>query len=69
MSNKTYGIILAVVGVVIVAFIFLAAPLHLASTGFGLKKIAGLVVGIVVLAAGLWLTFRKGTKPANPKKE
>ncbi len=69
MSNKTYGIILVVVGVLIVLFIFLAAPLHLASAGFGLKKIAALVVGVIVLVAGLLLTFGKGGKGAAVKKE
>ena len=35
MSNKTYGILLIVVGVLIVAVVFLAAPLHLAGQALG----------------------------------
>ena len=62
MTNKTYGILLIVVGVVIVAVVFLAVPLHLGGAGFGWKKIAGVVVGVIALAAGLVLTFWKKAK-------
>lgn len=63
MSNKTLGIILVVVGVVIVAGVFLSIPLHLASAGFGTKKLIGVVLGVVAFAAGLLLTFGKGRTP------
>jgi hypothetical protein len=33
----------------IVPFVFLAAALHLASSGFGLKKLIGVVIGVVAL--------------------
>ena len=62
MSNKTYGIVLIVVGVLIVLVVFLAAPLHLGGAGFGLKKIAALVVGVIALAAGLYMTLSKKVK-------
>ena len=62
MSNKTYGIVLIIVGALIVVAIFLAAPLHLATPGFGYKKIAAIVVGVIVLAAGLFITFAKKAK-------
>ena len=62
ISNKTYGIILIIVVVLIIAAVFLAAPLHLANAGFGLKKLIGVVVGVVVFAAGLVVTFGKGGK-------
>jgi hypothetical protein len=62
MSKKTYGILLIVVGVIIVAVVFLAVPLHLGGTGFGLKKIAGVVIGVIALAAGLFLTLAKKGK-------
>jgi len=62
MSNKTYGILLIVVGVLIIAVVFLAVPLHLGGAGFGLKKIAGVVIGMIALAAGLILTLNKKTK-------
>jgi hypothetical protein len=40
--------------------VVLAVPLHLSSTGgFGYKKIAALVIGAIVLAAGLFLSLRK----------
>ena len=63
MSNKTYGILLIVVGVVVVALVFLAVPLHLSSsTAFGLKKIAAVVIGVIAVAAGLFLTMSKKAK-------
>ena len=59
MSNKTYGILLVVVGVLIVLVVVLAVPLHLSAGGFGYKKIAAVVVGAIALAAGLFLSLRK----------
>jgi len=69
MSNKTYGIILIVVGVLIVAAVFLSIPLHLAGAGFGLKKLIGVVIGVVAFAAGLLVTFGKGGKWVATKKK
>ena len=66
MKNKTLGIVFIVVGVLIVAAVFLAAPLHLTSAGFGTKHILGLILGLVVLAAGLVFTF---TKAKDKKKK
>ena len=63
--NKTLAIGLIVVGVLIVALVFLAAPLHLASAGFGLKKIAGLVFGVIVAGVGLWGMFSKAKPKAS----
>jgi len=60
MNKKTWGIVLIVLGVLMVVFDFLAIPLHLASAGFGLKQIALLIAGIVVLGVGLVLSFSKG---------
>jgi len=63
MSNKTLGIVLIVVGVVIVAFMFLTPALHIVISGFGptsKKFIAIVVVGVVVFVAGLLLSFGKG---------
>jgi hypothetical protein len=59
MSNKTYGILLVVVGVLIVLVVVLAVPLHLSAGGFGYKKIAAVVIGMIALAAGLFLSLRK----------
>jgi hypothetical protein len=46
----------------IIAVVFLAVPLHLGGAGFGLKKIAGVVIGVIALAAGLILILNKKTK-------
>jgi hypothetical protein len=53
----------------IVAVVLLAAPLHLASGGFGLKKLAGVVIGVVAFAVGLVLILGKGAKKESAKKE
>ena len=53
---------------VIVAVVFLLAALHLASTGFGLKKHLGVVIGVVAFAAGLVPTLGKGAKGDAVKK-
>ncbi len=63
--SKTLGLALIVVGILIVAAVFLAAPLHLASAGFGTKKIIGLAVGLVVLVAGLVGAFTKKPEPES----
>jgi Na+/H+-dicarboxylate symporter len=58
MSNKTYGIILIVVGVVFVIVAILAHSLGLSSSNaMGLKKILLLAVGVVALVAGLVMAF------------
>jgi hypothetical protein len=59
MSKKTFGILLVVVGVLIVLVVVLAVPLHLSAGGFGLKKIAATVIGLIAVAAGLFITLRK----------
>jgi len=59
MSRKTLGIVLIVAGVLIVVFIVLSHSLGLAAQAYGLKKIAGLVVGVVVALAGVWAAFIK----------
>jgi phage-related protein len=66
MSNKTLGIILIVVGVVVVAFMFLTPVLHIVLSGWGptsKKFIAVIVVGVIAFVAGLFLTFGKGGTP------
>jgi hypothetical protein len=61
MNKKTIGIVLAVLGVLAIAFDFLAVPLHIAHPGFGLKQIALLVVGVIILGVGLVLWLSKKT--------
>jgi hypothetical protein len=63
--NKTLAIVLIVVGVLIAAVVLLAAPLHLGSAYFGLKKILALAAGIIVLAAGLVGLFVKAKPKAS----
>ena len=58
MSNKTLGIVLIVVGVLLVALAFLAHQLGLSSTTvFGLKKILSLAIGVIALVAGVVMAF------------
>jgi hypothetical protein len=59
MSGRTLGIVLIVIGILIVAAMLLAAPLHLASAGFGLKKIIGLAVGAIILIVGLVMSMSR----------
>ena len=66
MKNKFLGILFIVVGALIIAAVILAGPLHLASTIWGLKHILGLILGLVILAAGLVFTFQK-TKSKKKK--
>jgi hypothetical protein len=62
MSNRTLGIVLVVVGVVIVLVMIFAHQLGLSASPvlFSTKKDIGYVVGVVVFVAGLLLTFGKG---------
>ena len=58
MSNKTLGIVLIVVGVLLVALAFLAHTLGLSGSNvFGLKKILALAVGVIALVAGVVMAF------------
>jgi hypothetical protein len=59
MNKKTLGIVLTILGVLAIAFDFLAIPLHLAHPGFGLKQVALLAAGIIVLGGGLVLWLSK----------
>lgn len=62
MKKKTWGILLAVLGVLMIAFDFLVGPLNLGAAGFGWKQITLLVAGSAALGAGLVLSFVKGKK-------
>ncbi len=57
MSKRTIAIGLIVLGVLVLVVVFAAGPLHLAGTTFGPKKIIGAVVGVILLGAGIYLTF------------
>jgi hypothetical protein len=59
-GNKTVGIMLLVVGVVILVLSLVADIIGLGSApGFGPNQILGTVVGAIVTIAGLVLTIKK----------
>jgi hypothetical protein len=60
--NKTTGMILIVIGILILAAVVLAAPLHLAGSSYGLKKISGLVIGAIILIVGIFGAMSRGQK-------
>jgi len=60
MKFKVLGIGLVVVGVLIIVGVFLSVPLRLASPGYGIRKIIGLILGLFVLVAGIIINFSKG---------
>lgn len=59
MKNKTLGIVLVILGVLMIALDLLAVPLGIASAGYGWKQIALMVAGVVALGAGLFLSLSK----------
>ncbi len=59
-SQKTLGYVLVVVGIVLLVVGLFADSLGIGSGGgFGWKQIAASVAGVVVAAAGYWLSRRK----------
>ena len=70
MGQKRAGWVLAVLGAVLVALSALADPIGVGDgDGIGLQQTAGMVVGGVVLLAGLALLYRErgdaGSAPAD----
>jgi hypothetical protein len=59
MSKKTIGMILLVAGVLIVLAVVVGGVIGFPSVGFGLKKIATAVVGLIILLVGLGFTLQK----------
>ncbi len=60
MSQKTLGIILVVLGIVLLVVAVFADSLGVgARHGFGWKQIVGSIAGVVVAVVGAWLTRRK----------
>jgi hypothetical protein len=57
MSNRITAIVLMGLGVLIILGVFLTGPIHLTITSFGTWHIIGLAIGVVVLLAGLVLSF------------
>ncbi len=63
MSIRTIAIGFIVLGVLMLVTVAVVGPLGLAGTTFGPKKIAGAIIGAIVLGAGIYLTLQK--RPAN----
>jgi hypothetical protein len=61
MSKKTLGMILLVGGVLVVIAVVIGGVVGFPSPGFGLKKIAGVAVGLIALLVGLGFTLQKKT--------
>ena len=59
MSNKTIGKILLVGGLLVVIAVIIGGVVGFPNPGFGLKKIAVAVVGLIALLVGLGFTFQK----------
>ena len=64
MSNKTLSWILIGVGILVVIAVLLMGFLGFPSYGFGLRKIALAVLGVVVALVGVVL-LPKGKKPES----
>jgi hypothetical protein len=67
MLNKRNGLILTVIGAIVVIFALLAHTIGIGHSGFGVKHIAVLVGGIVLLVAGgviVWRSQAPGAPPA-----
>ncbi len=62
MKKKTWGIILVVLGVLMIAFDLLVGPLNLGAAGFGWKQITFLVAGVAALGVGLFFSLVKAKK-------
>lgn len=57
MSNRITAIVLIGLGALIIVGVFLTGPIHLTITSFGTWHIIGLAAGVVILLAGLVLSF------------
>lgn len=72
MSAKTIGLVVAVVGVLCALFFATGHLIGVLNPGFGPKQLAGTIVGIVILIAGIVLyvlASRKEKTEAKPEAE
>lgn len=72
MSAKTIGLVVAVVGVLGALFFGTGHLIGVLNPGFGPKQLAGTVIGIVVLIAGIvlyTLAARKEKTEAKPEAD
>jgi hypothetical protein len=65
MSKKMLGIILIVVGVVVALAVVVGGLIGFPSVGFGLKKIAVIILGVVIVAVGIGISMAKESTPAS----
>jgi len=64
METRKWGLVLVAVGVLMLAFVLLASPLHIYGMGFGTKHIIGAIVSATVLVVGIVVSLypkRKST--------
>lgn len=59
MVDRRMSVVLIVVGIILIAISILAHNLGLGSPGLGLKKIIGLVAGVILVLVGLWGAFAR----------
>jgi len=59
MSNRITEIVLMGLGALIIIVVFLSGPIHVTITSFGTWHIIGLAAGVVVLLAGMVLSFMR----------
>ena len=68
MGGKTLGLVLVAVGVVLFVISAFAEPLGLGDDdGVGWKQVTGMIVGGVVVAAGLVLMYIRRGGEASPQ--
>jgi hypothetical protein len=58
-NKKTIGIVLLVVGVILVILSLIADMIGIGIPGFGLKQIAGVIIGAIIAIAGFVLNSKK----------
>jgi len=64
MEGRSTYIVIAIVGIAIILASIFAHQLGLGAAGFGTKKLAGTVVGAIVLAGALWGMVYSARVPA-----
>jgi hypothetical protein len=62
MKVKQWSLVLMAAGILMLAFVLLATPLHIYGSGYGPKHIIGTVVSSVVFIAGIAAFFISGPK-------
>jgi hypothetical protein len=70
MGGRTLGLVLVAVGVVLFVISAFAGPLGLGDDdSVGWKQVTGMIVGGVVVAAGLALTYLRRGGEASPQPD